>query len=310
LTDATIHYNGSTGSEAVHTHSYYGEITIAATCINDGVRTYICACGDSYTEAIAKDSKNHVGGTERKDAVAATSDKDGYTGDTYCTGCGAKIETGTVIPATGNDSGEGGNGSAGGTASGGNTSGGGSSGGGTSSGTASGGSSSGGGSASDEVTETVSEVNDSNPEAGDSSSVEKNTTTNPDGSVTVTTVEKNSDGSTKTVETTTAKDGSVEKVSRTVSADGSVGLTKTSTSGSSKTTEKFVSTGGGSGVTLSKLTTNAKSVSIPATVKVNGTSYKVTKIAANAFKNNKKITKIIIGKNITKIGEKCILWGK
>jgi hypothetical protein len=166
-----------------------------------------------------------------------------------------------------------------------------------------GGTASGGGSSSGEATDTVSEVNDSNPDAEDPSSVEKNTTTNSDGSVTVTTVRKNSDGSTKTVETTTAKDGSVEKLSLTVSADGSIGLTKTNTSGSTKTTEKYTSAGKNLNVTLSKLTTDAKSVSIPATVKVNGTSYKVTKIAANAFKNNKKITKIIIGKNITKIGK-------
>jgi uncharacterized protein YjdB len=196
-----------------------------------------------------------------------------------------------------------GGGASGGGTSGGSTSGGSSSGGGASGGTASGGSTSGGGLSSEEVTETVSEVKDSNPNADDSASVEKNTTTNPDGSETVTTVRKSSDGSVKTVQTTTSKDGTVEKITLKVSADGSVSLVRTNTSGSTKTTEKYTSAGKNSNVTLSKLTTNAKSVSIPATVKVNGTSYKVTKIAANAFKNNKKITKIIIGKNITKIGK-------
>ena len=50
---------------------------------------------------------------------------------------------------------------------------------------------------------------------------------------------------------------------------------------------------------------NAKSVTIPATIKVNGITYKVTSIAKNAFKNNKKLTKIIIGKNVASIGAKA-----
>ncbi len=48
----------------------------------------------------------------------------------------------------------------------------------------------------------------------------------------------------------------------------------------------------------------AKSVTIPATVKINGITYKVTSIAKNAFKNNNKLTKVTIGKNITTIGDR------
>lgn len=44
-------------------------------------------------------------------------------------------------------------------------------------------------------------------------------------------------------------------------------------------------------------------VSIPATVKIKGKTYKVTSVSANAFKNNKKIKKVTISKNITKIGK-------
>lgn len=47
---------------------------------------------------------------------------------------------------------------------------------------------------------------------------------------------------------------------------------------------------------------NAKTVTIPKTVTIEGKSYKVTKIAANAFKNNKKLTKVTIGSNIREIG--------
>ena len=44
-------------------------------------------------------------------------------------------------------------------------------------------------------------------------------------------------------------------------------------------------------------------VTIPAKAKVDGVSYRVTSIADNAFKNNKKITKVVIGNNIVSIGK-------
>lgn len=54
----------------------------------------------------------------------------------------------------------------------------------------------------------------------------------------------------------------------------------------------------------------SKSITIPATIKINGKSCKVTEIAKGAFKNNKKLTKVTIGKNVKKIGasafEGCI----
>lgn len=49
----------------------------------------------------------------------------------------------------------------------------------------------------------------------------------------------------------------------------------------------------------------AKTVTIPTTVKINGVTYKVTQIADNAFANNKKITKVTIGSNVTTIGKKA-----
>ena len=45
------------------------------------------------------------------------------------------------------------------------------------------------------------------------------------------------------------------------------------------------------------------SITIPATIKVSGKTYKVTEIAANACKNLAKLTKVTIGKNVTKIGK-------
>ena len=44
-------------------------------------------------------------------------------------------------------------------------------------------------------------------------------------------------------------------------------------------------------------------LTIPATVKVNGKTVKVTAIAANAFKGMKKLTSVTIGKNVKKIGK-------
>ena len=58
----------------------------------------------------------------------------------------------------------------------------------------------------------------------------------------------------------------------------------------------------GGTVTYIKPTSKKASVTIPATVKINGIVYKITSIEKNAFKNNKKITSVTIGKNIKNIG--------
>ncbi len=49
----------------------------------------------------------------------------------------------------------------------------------------------------------------------------------------------------------------------------------------------------------------AKSASIPATVKINNVTYKVTSIAPNAFKNCKNLKKITVSANITTIGKQA-----
>ena len=55
-------------------------------------------------------------------------------------------------------------------------------------------------------------------------------------------------------------------------------------------------------VEFTKMSAASGTVTIPAAVKINGKTYKVTSVAAKAFKNNKKVRKVVIGKNITKIG--------
>lgn len=50
---------------------------------------------------------------------------------------------------------------------------------------------------------------------------------------------------------------------------------------------------------------NITSVNIPSTIKIGGKRYKVTGIAANAFKNYKKLKKVTIGANIRNIGKRA-----
>lgn len=45
-----------------------------------------------------------------------------------------------------------------------------------------------------------------------------------------------------------------------------------------------------------------KKTAVPDSIKINGVTYKVTSIAKSAFKNNKKLKTVTIGKNVSKIG--------
>lgn len=56
---------------------------------------------------------------------------------------------------------------------------------------------------------------------------------------------------------------------------------------------------------LLKASKKAKKLTIPATVKIKGKKYKVTAILNNAAFNNKKLQKIVIGKNVREIGKKA-----
>ena len=93
----------SLGAAPAHEHNWInGTVTTRATCKSKGVMTYTCSgCPEKKTVPIAKDAKNHVGGTEIRGAKKATCGKEGYTGDTYCKGCGAKLSSGKKTPATG-----------------------------------------------------------------------------------------------------------------------------------------------------------------------------------------------------------------
>ena len=57
-------------------------------------------CQNEYGE---KNPENHDGGTEVRGQKAAGCTENGYTGDTYCLGCEALLQTGEEIPAAGHN---------------------------------------------------------------------------------------------------------------------------------------------------------------------------------------------------------------
>ena len=70
--------------------------TNCGTCYYKGTDTYVYEWGNT-------NPNNHDGGTEVKNTKAATCTEKGYTGDTYCKGCGVKLTDGTETPALNHD---------------------------------------------------------------------------------------------------------------------------------------------------------------------------------------------------------------
>ncbi len=109
----------------------------------------------------------------------------------------------------------------------------------------------------------------------------------------------------------TAKGPEETKESDTKDSDHAADPTsKESSSGSSKAKSKTYTVGAFSYTLDNNAATVAapkrkttKTVTIPATIKVNGKSVPVTAIAANAFKGMKNLTAVTIGKNVKTIGK-------
>ncbi len=78
-----------------HIHSYTSEVTVEATCTADGVRTYSCTCGHSYTEVIEATGHNYT----LTDTREATCTEDGVK--TYTCSCGDSYTE--TIEATGHN---------------------------------------------------------------------------------------------------------------------------------------------------------------------------------------------------------------
>ncbi|MBQ8780551.1 MAG: fibronectin type III domain-containing protein, partial [Oscillospiraceae bacterium] len=86
-------------NEAECSHSYTSKVTKAATCLATGIRTYTCsACGDSYTETIAKTSHSYSSSYTVDKAATCTAEG---SKSRHCTtsGCTAKTDV-TAIPKT------------------------------------------------------------------------------------------------------------------------------------------------------------------------------------------------------------------
>lgn len=98
-------HTGITHHEAVAADCHETGTVEYWTCSSDKCKSKYYSDSDCTTEIQSVttpiDKNNHDGDTEVRDAVAATCNKDGYTGDTYCLGCGEKIAEGKTIPATG-----------------------------------------------------------------------------------------------------------------------------------------------------------------------------------------------------------------
>ena len=72
-----------------------GKVTQAVTCTESGIKTYTCIrCNLIKTEEIIATGHQH---TELRNVKEATCAQDGYTGDTYCKDCNAKLSSGKSV---------------------------------------------------------------------------------------------------------------------------------------------------------------------------------------------------------------------
>ncbi len=131
------------------------------------------------------------------------------------------------------------------------------------------------------------------------------TTVKTDGSKTITKVVENKDGSKTVTETQITAKGTEKAVEVTTTKDGEVLLTTSITNAKGVgMTANY--TAKGTKLTLTKIETKGKTaVTVPATVKCDGKTYKVTKIGASVLSGNKEVKKLTISKNVTAIGKKA-----
>ena len=73
------------GTKIAHVHNYTAAVTKAATCAEEGVKTYTCSCGSSYTEAVPVIAHSFGEYVYNNDA---TTEADG-TKTATCSVCGA-----------------------------------------------------------------------------------------------------------------------------------------------------------------------------------------------------------------------------
>ena len=245
-----------------HKHEYTSTIKKPATCTEPGIRFYTCKDNDDSYEEKIPATGHQH--TELRNVKAATCAQEGYTGDTYCKDCNTKLATGKSIAKK--------------------------------------------------------------DHTWDAGKITTAATCSGNGIKTYTCIFC---GITKTEAIAATGHGATEirnKKDASVTSEGytgdiycticnqkiSLGKTiakltpQTATPGK---TIKDKSTNGvykvlkdGVSVEFTKPVYKKVSVRIPDTIKVNGITCKVTGISANAFKNNKSLNSVTIGRNVTVIG--------
>ena len=108
--DFTASATFTCGNDASHVETVNAavtnEVTTAATCEVDGVRTYTAKVtfeGKEYTDTKTEVIPATDHDTELVSAKDATCTEDGYTGDEVCKVCQTVVKQGEVIPALGHD---------------------------------------------------------------------------------------------------------------------------------------------------------------------------------------------------------------
>ena len=245
-----------------HIHDYISTIKKPATCIKPGIMLFTCKDNDDSYEEEIPPTGHQH--TELRNVKAATCAQEGYTGDTYCKDCNTKLATGKSIAKK--------------------------------------------------------------DHTWDAGKITTAATCSGNGIKTYTCIFC---GITKTEAIAATGHGATEirnKKDASVTSEGytgdiycticnqkiSLGKTiakltpQTATPGK---TIKDKSTNGvykvlkdGVSVEFTKPVYKKVSVRIPDTIKVNGITCKVTGISANAFKNNKSLNSVTIGRNVTVIG--------
>ena len=93
----TYEYVNGTWVKTASVHAYAANVTTPAGCETEGVKTFACPCGDSYTEVIPATGHKEV--TDK--AVAPTCTATGLTEGKHCETCGTVFAAQEVVPALG-----------------------------------------------------------------------------------------------------------------------------------------------------------------------------------------------------------------
>lgn len=277
-------------------HDYKVKDHKDATCTEDGYTTSVCKnCGDEKKETIKATGHQH---TEVRGAKKATCIEEGYTGDTYCTDCGNMIFTGKKIEKTDHTWDNGvvskdptctEKGSKTYTCA----------------------------VCRETKTEEIPATGHQNKEVRDKKAATctkagytGNTYCKDCGELLKTGKETDALGHTWGKGKVTRKSTytAAGQITYTCSRCGEKRVITTKKLFYPKAGTKYTVAGcqykvikAGAEVSLVGTNKNAKSVTIPAVIKVKGVTYKVTSIGAKAFNGSKKLTKVTIGANIKKI---------